>query len=171
LTTELTQQERRTRIKAALEAGFELCRVGNVKPTVGMAVWELMVEAAETLKRMPDREAVWLSSGGRSSMPETFDHTDFADIEGETRRAPPSKDAIDRMEEVLSWYQLFSPYRGRKAAIKWRRDVNVVFSLASGLPRHAIAGKARCSEDHLGKILERQLRAVAFELQKRLKSQ
>lgn len=160
MSQDLSPKARAERIEAALEWGRKLCRENDVQPTLGLIIWELMMEAAETLRAMPDRERGWLYSAGRSSMPDFLRDvgTDYADFEAEARPAVPRADQVSRMEEVLSWFEFFRG-KGRR-----RRDLQVVFSLASGLPRYQIAQKARTSEGNLYKIRDRQIRAVSFEL-------
>ncbi len=44
---------------------------GTTEPIVRDAVWELLIEAADTLTRLSDRERRWLGSGTRSFWPQT----------------------------------------------------------------------------------------------------
>jgi hypothetical protein len=110
---------------------------GVVDPSTKDAVWELMLEAADTLKRLPDGERRWLRSGTHSSWPGTLrEHGEvFAAAVSHGGRwepmspglSPPSSGAIARFEIVILW---LSQITGRSS----RLETGVVFGMAAGIP-------------------------------------
>src|SRR3546814_12823616 len=73
------------------------CEAGRKDPTQRDAVWELPLEAGDTLGRWPNRERGWLTGASRAHWPA------FASVlTGETnlRPSPPSGAAIDRLDSV-----------------------------------------------------------------------
>src|SRR3546814_11384433 len=81
-------------IEAAIAEGLRRAReAGRKDPTLRDAVWELLLEAGDTLGRLPNRERGWLTGASRAHWPA------FASVlTGETklRPSPPSGSAIDR---------------------------------------------------------------------------
>jgi hypothetical protein len=74
-----------------------------------------LAEAADVLKRLPDRSI----QGYFNTWPEII--PEFSDLVGQTprlRRPPPQPDAITRMEETLGWTQGLDPTDAR---IVWLR--------------------------------------------------
>lgn len=127
----------RLRIDAAVAEGLRLARAaGREEPTLRDAVWELLVEAADTLRRLPNRERGWLTAATRAHWPDYVRNTaeafagavgpEPAEARGSLRPAPARAEAIDRMDTVLLWL----PQAGGRDA---RRDVAVLFGLACGL--------------------------------------
>ena len=112
-------------------------QAGVVDPSTEDAVWELMLEAADTLKRLPDGERRWLRSGTHSSWPGTLREHDevFAAAVSQGGRwepmspglSPSSSGAIARFEIVILW---LSQITGRSA----RLETGVVFGMAAGIP-------------------------------------
>ena len=114
---------------------------GREEPKLRDAVWELLIEAFETLNALPDQEITWLLAGERAHHPQVM----VEDIEkdewertlnalslGEKLRVlgpvriKAGKEAIDRMDEVIRWpAQIRTKNR--------RRDVAVLVYLAGGV--------------------------------------
>ena len=118
----------RGRHRDVLRAGLRMCaEAGKAEPTVADAVWELLIEAADTLKRLPDRERRWLASGTRSSWPQAIREygETFAAAVGRGGRwepmsaglGPPSAGAIGRLETVMEWL-----VRARRAVVVARDE-------------------------------------------------
>lgn len=132
-------------VRAMLIHGRGLARLaGVVDPSPEAAVWELMREAADTLRRLPDREWGWLASCSRAAWPEVMqeqaDRFAAAVAQGgwekvRVRMGPPTRDAIGRMDT------LFRLMRAVPRPVDCRR----AFLLAEGVPAHAIAKATHCS--------------------------
>ncbi len=143
-----------------LRHGLRLARArGLAEPGPREAVWELLVEAAETLARLPDRERRWLTSGTRSSHPDVVhDLVEvFAAAVGRggwdrtrVRPAPPSPGAISRLDRVLTWPAALT---GRQRA----RDLRVLFALAAGVPVRVIRARLGCGRQTVYDIRKRAL--------------
>lgn len=92
-------------------------------------VWRRIVEAAQTLKRLPDRERARLRANGATAWPD-FLRKSIEAYGYSVVRITPSAHAIDRMEETMDW-------------LRWPRpeDMRVAFLLASGVraPRILVA--------------------------------
>ncbi len=123
----------RLRIEAAIGEGLRLARqAGCAEPGLRDAVWELLLEAADTLRRLPDRERGWLTAASRAHWPDYLRDSAAAVAAGDAaapagaRPAPARAVAIDRLDTVLAWL----PQAG---GANPRRDVAVLFGLASGL--------------------------------------
>lgn len=112
------------RIDAAVAAGLRLARqAGRQDPGLKDAVWELLLEAGDTLSRLPNRERGWLTAASRAHWP------DYAgNVAAESRSRPPSasSEAIDRLDCVLAWLP-------QAAGANRKRDLAVLFGLACGL--------------------------------------
>jgi hypothetical protein len=129
--------QERLRIEAAVAEGLRLAReAGQAEPGLRDAVWELLMEAADTLRRLPNREQGWLTAAARAHWPDYVRSTaeEFAGAVGRAGResspalrpTPARAEAIDRMDTVLLWL----PLAGGTNA---RRDVAILFGLACGL--------------------------------------
>lgn len=127
----------RLRIEAAVAEGLQMARrAGRVRPTLRDAVWELLLEAGDTLRRLPNRERGWLTGAARAHWPDYVRNTaeEFAGAVGRAdgegavalRPAPASAEAIDRLDTVLAWLP-------HAAGANPRRDVSILFGLACGL--------------------------------------
>src|SRR3546814_6713426 len=82
-------------------SGLRLARqAGREDPGLKEAVWELLLEAGETLSRLPNRERGWLSGASRAHWP---DYARSAAAESRSRLPPASSEAIDRLDSVLAW--------------------------------------------------------------------
>lgn len=79
-------------------------------------VEERLTEAADVLKRLPERKV----QGYFNVWPDVV--CSFADLVGQTpepvRRPPPPPAAISRMEETITWVQLLAP---EDARLVWAR--------------------------------------------------
>lgn len=114
---------------------------GITEPTTRDAVWEILIEAADTLKRLPDRERRWLRSGTHSSWPGTVREYGevFAAAVARGGRwealspglSPPSPEAIARLEITIEWL-------GHAGGRSPRRDTGVMFALAAGIPNRVV---------------------------------
>lgn len=143
---------------------------GCAAPMLRDAVWELLIEAADTLKRLPNQERRWLRSGTYSAHPEVvreLSETFAAAVAqggwGTTRvrPGPPSAAAISRLDEVLTWP---GAIQGRNRA----RDCRVVFALAAGVPVRVIRGRFGCGRQTVYDIRDRGLRQICTWLETRL---
>src|SRR3546814_3989398 len=57
-------------IEAAIAEGLRRAReAGRKDPTLRDAVWELLLEAGDTLGRLPNRERGWLTGASRAHWP------------------------------------------------------------------------------------------------------
>lgn len=133
---------------------------GRQEPTLRDAIWELMMEAAATLRRLPDREIGWLKAAERSNMPEYLHEREeiFAAAVArggqyeapKVRMGPPDAAAIDRMDAMLAMLNVIT---GRDR----RREIGVVFALASGLPVRIIRFRFGYQRSAIYKIRDRGL--------------
>ena len=145
---------------------------GCAAPTLRDAVWELLIEAADTLKRLPNQERRWLRSGTYSGHPEVLrelsDAFAAAVAQGgwgatRVRPGPPSAGAITRLDEVLTWP---GAIQSRNRA----RDCRVVFALAAGVPVRVIRGRFGCGRQTVYDIRDRGLTQICNWLETRLAS-
>lgn len=129
----------RERHKETLRVGLQLAAdAGIPAPTTRSAVWELLIEAADTLKRLPDRERRWLRSGTHAAWPDTLREysEEFAVAVARGGKweamspglSPPTSEAIARLDIVMEW--LRHAANGRSS----RPDARIVFALAAGVP-------------------------------------
>ena len=162
----------RGRHRDVLRAGLRMCaEAGKAEPTVADAVWELLIEAADTLKRLPDRERRWLASGTRSSWPQAIREygETFAAAVGRGGRwepmsaglGPPSPGAIGRLETVMEW---LVGAGGRSSS----RETNVVFALAAGVPVPAIRRRLGVARRTVYALRDRGLRTIRDWLEEAL---
>lgn len=94
-------------------------------------VEDVLVEAAETLKRLPaDKPRGYVSS---MPAPVRSMHESYGWEPAKLRRPPPSPQAIDRLDAVLGW-------------MAWLSDdqVRVVWARASGIPWRPICVRLGC---------------------------
>ncbi len=170
-TTRLTPRER-GRHRDAVLVGLRMCEeAGKAEPAVRDAVWELLVEAADTLKRLPDRERRWLRSGTFSSWPRTVrDYGEaFAAAVARGGRwetataalAPPPAGAVGRLEIVMQW---LAGAGGRAP----RRETNVVFALAGGVPVRVIRRRFGIGRRTVYDIRDRGIRRICGWLEEAL---
>ena len=125
------------RSERAVAHGLALASAaGRATPGLRDAVWELLLEAGDTLKRLPDRERGWLTAATRAQWPADLgDAVDAAAAAGAATRlrpGPPSAAAIDHLDTVLAWLPLAAG-RDPKRAKRPKREIAVLFGLACGL--------------------------------------
>lgn len=151
-----------------IDHGKMLAReAGMQDPTIRIAIWELLVEAASTLRRLPDREVGWLRAAERSGMPDYIRESDevFAVAVSKggcyeaprVRLGPPDAAAIDRMDAVLGWLNFIT---GRDR----RREIGVVFALASGIPVRIIRFRFGYQRSAIYKIKDRGMEKIERHL-------
>ena len=131
------------RAGAARYGALALSQAGGGFGT-SVLVWERIVEAAQTLKRLPDRERGMLRNGATAWPDFLRKAIEAYGYSGPARaRLVPSPGAIDRMEETLGWL------------IAWprREDMRVVILLASGV---RVPEVLRAVERFEGKRIRRQ---------------
>lgn len=167
--------------RSMINHGLELAaKAGHPDPRLGDAVWELILEAMETLRRLPDREIGWLKSAERSHMPDMIrklveefgaevEHIAMGEGPRETvvHPGPPSKGAIDRAEIVLNdWYQLGGSSR------KARRNAQTLYLLAAGVPPRIVARITKVNGRHYRNTLysrrDRHLREIIVQCEEEL---
>ena len=99
------------------------------------AIWLLIVDAVETIDRVPDQEKRWLTSGYRSGGWNMVGMTKAESAivenarlmsamkpnEGATKLSP-QRDDIDRALEVLSWLGWIDNWKLRRAAVTLARQ-------------------------------------------------
>lgn len=171
--TEVVDREA-ARMKAALDYGYALARdAGREEPTVRDAVWELLVEAADTLKRLPDHELRWFRQGERSNWPQIV--RQFADEfatavarggawdEVRVSLGPPTAGAISRLDEVMTWL-------GHAAGKNPRRDVGVLFATACGVPIRVVRRRYGCHRNTIYDIRDRGLARICAWLRERMRA-
>jgi hypothetical protein len=140
----MTEADLRHGVRGGEEAGGELWRseravahglqlaaaAGRAAPGLRDAVWELLLEAGDTLKRLPDRERGWLTAATRAHWPaclgEAAGQAASPAEPTRLRPGPAGAEAIDHLDTVLTWLPLAA---GRNP----KRDVAVLFGLACGL--------------------------------------
>ena len=151
------------RIEAAVAEGLQLARqAGRESPTLRDAVWELLLEAADTLRRLPNRERGWLTAAARAHWPDYVRNTaeEFAGAVGaerggpvRLRPTPASAAAIDRMDTVLLWLP-------RAGGANPRRDVAILFGLACGLRVAALRQRFGCGRRTVYDVRDRGLARI-----------
>lgn len=152
------------RIDAAVAEGLHLARqAGREHPTLRDAVWELLLEAADTLRRLPNRERGWLTGAARAHWPDYVRNTaeEFAGAVGadrggqaELRPTPASAAAIDRMDTVLLWLP-------RAGGTNPKRDVAILFGLACGLRVAALRRRFGCGRRTVYDVRDRGLARIS----------
>lgn len=156
--------DQRQRYLRWLRHGATLARdFHGVGARPAQAIWCLLIEALETMARVPDQEKRWLSSGTRSGgwgMAGGMTRAELEEIERlrilsamspfeEGAKVSPQRDAVERAVDVLDWLRFTSKdddHRLMKAAVH----------LAQG--REGLAGLA------LGKGAGSRTRQVAYEI-------
>ncbi|MBB4267718.1 hypothetical protein [Roseospira visakhapatnamensis] len=160
MSREITSQD----VTAMMAAGASLARDhGMSDPCPETIAWELLIEAADTLKCLPDRERGWLASCDRSAWPpvliEQAERWAAAVARGgwdamTVRPGPPSAAAIERMDT------LFRLTVGFPRPLDLRR----AFLLASGVPAHLIARHTKCSRRTVFNARDRSVAVLAERL-------
>ncbi len=99
-------------IEAAVAQGLRLAReAGREDPALQDAVWELLLEATNTLRCLPNRERGWLTASSRAHWPEYLRSAaeelagtsvgSRRGAEAVARPAIASAGAIDRLDTIL----------------------------------------------------------------------
>lgn len=146
------------RLEAAVAAGLRLAReAGREAPTLRDAVWELMLEAGETLRRLPDRERGWLTAVARAHWP---DQARSVGGDGERRAAPASAGAIDRLDCLLAWLP-------QGAGANRRRDMAVLFGLACGVRVAVLRRRLGCGRRTVYDVRDRGIARICGWLRQR----
>lgn len=135
--------------------------LSGVSGWTSTAVWEQLVEGAETLQRLPD------ASRGprkvRSSWPEIVRNA-AESFNAEAERAdlrrlgPPSADAIDRLDRVIVWLEWLS---GDVQRLVWLRACGVPWWRLELRPWLLRAARRRYDRATLSVHLRRALDAIA----------
>lgn len=159
------------RIAKALEEGQAMCiENGNPEPRYADMVWALIEDAAQTFRRLPDRERAWLRAGERIAWPNiVYDRQELAEAfavqvarvqAGEEpmealqiRPSPPTARAIDRAQYVSSW-------RRHLVGVNQIRDWRILWLMAFRVKQAHIARELRCSRQTLHD--RRELQTVAI---------
>ena len=148
------------RIEAAVAEGLRLARqAGRAEPGLRDAVWELLQEAADTLRRLPNRERGWLTAASRAHWPDYLRDTADALSGGgdrsatQIRRAPARPEAVDRLDTVLEWLP-------RAAGAQPRRDIAILFGLACGLRVAALRRNLGCGRRTVYDVRDRGLARI-----------
>ncbi|HEY9539849.1 MAG TPA: hypothetical protein VIS03_19805 [Kiloniellaceae bacterium] len=145
-------------IEAAIAEGLRRAReAGRKDPTLRDAVWELLLEAGDTLGRLPNRERGWLTGASRAHWPA------FASVlTGETnlRPSPPSGAAIDRLDSVLAWLP-------QAAGANPKRDLAVLFGLACGVRVAALRRHLGCGRRTVYDVRDRGIARICGWLRER----
>ncbi|MEO3429707.1 DUF6362 family protein [Pelagibius sp. CAU 1746] len=161
----------RLRIEAAVTEGLRLARdAGHAEPALRDAVWELLLEAADTLRRLPNREQGWLTAAARAHWPDYVRNTaeEFAGAVGRAGReavpalrpTPARAEAIDRMDAVLLWFPL-------AAGANARRDVSILFGLACGLKVSVMRQRFGCGRRTVYDVRDRGIARICNWLRSR----
>lgn len=134
------------RIDAAVAAGLlRAMQAGRAAPRLQDAVWELLLEAGDTLRRLPNRERGWLTAASRAHWP------DF--VSAEAAGAPPRPAAaegaaIDRLDTVLGWLP-------QAAGAQRERDLAVLLGLACGLRVAVLRRRIGCGRRTIYDVRDR----------------
>lgn len=146
------------RLEAAVAAGLRLAReAGRDAPTLRDAVWELMLEAGDTLRRLPDRERGWLTAVARAHWP---DQARSAGADGDRRVAPASAAAIDRLDCLLAWLP-------QGAGANPKRDMAVLFGLACGVRVATLRRRLGCGRRTVYDVRDRGIARICGWLRQR----
>ncbi len=163
--------QERLRIEAAVAEGLRLAReAGHAEPSLRDAVWELLLEAADTLRRLPNREQGWLTAAARAHWPDYVRNTaeEFAGAVGRAGRetgqalrpTPARAEAIDRMDTVLLWLPL-------AGGANPRRDVSILFGLACGLRVPVLRQRFGCARRTVYDVRDRGIARICGWLRSR----
>lgn len=164
------------KIRRTIEAGHRLCEMdGTKEPKKTEVVWRLFREAADTYRRLPDREIGWLLAGNRVAWPDVVHdgedkkqaqeqyEVELARVQSgqdpvealRLRDGPPDRGAIGRADVVSGWRQYL-------AGNDQVRDWKILWLLASDrLSARIVAKECRCSTRTVWRRWEFQLRVLA----------
>ena len=132
-----------------LSQGAVLAQASGIeRPSPADAVWALLVEAAEVLKRLPDRERRWLLQSLRSRHPEILhERWEYGAWDRRNPRpGPPAAGAITRMDLTMALL------RRLPASRHWRRDIRILWALASNVPPRAVARRVGLRANSVSKF-------------------
>jgi len=157
-------------IEAAVAQGLRLAReAGREDPALRDAVWELLLEATNTLRCLPNRERGWLTATSRAHWPEYLRSTaeELAGTSVDSKRgaeavvrpAIASAGAIDRLDTILVWL----PQAGGANA---RRDVGILFGLACGLKVATLRKRFGCGRRTVYDVRDRGIARICGWLRK-----
>ncbi len=157
-------------IEAAVTEGLRRAReAGREEPGLRDAVWELLLEATSTLRCLPNRERGWLTATSRAHWPEYL-RSSAEELAGTAdgsrqregrafRPAVASARAIDRLDTVLLWLP-------RAGGVNARRDVSILFGLASGLKVAILRRRFGCGRRTVYDVRDRGLARICGWLRK-----
>lgn len=148
---------------------------------MGVVVWRLLQDAAETLARLPDKERVWLLSAERACWPEVwrsakerFENAvaQLADLKVSKEEPPLPRlaitdpTAVPRMLAVLDWLQMVRSHSNNHKRIK--RDKLVTLALAQGQSAAQVARRLMGDKTPQAASMVRQkvVGQIASELKK-----
>jgi hypothetical protein len=117
-------------------------------------VEERLIEAAETMRRMPETRVQGYSNGWPTILREFQDRVGEAAVP--LRRPPPSPDAITRMEEALSWLRWLEP-----------DDVKLVWMRAERARWREICGRFAIARATANRRFEYALCVIVWRLSER----
>jgi len=139
------------RIDAAVAEGLRRAQhAGCAAPRLQDAVWELLLEAGDTLSRLPDRERGWLTAASRGHWPDFLNEgTEAARV----RRSPTGGAAIDRLDTVLAWLP-------KAAGAQPKRDLAILFGLACGLRVVVLRRKIGCGRRTIYDVRDRGIARI-----------
>ncbi|MGF1629616.1 MAG: hypothetical protein ACFCUT_09110 [Kiloniellaceae bacterium] len=156
------------RIDAAIMEGLRLARqAGSQDPTLRDAVWELLLEAGDTLRRLPNKEHGWLTAASRAHWPD-YARNSAAELDGalagaarqRPRLSPASGDAVDRLDTVLVWLP-------QAAGAQPKRDVAVLFGLACGIRVATLRRNLGCGRRTVYDVRDRGIARICGWLRSR----
>lgn len=154
VATEGMNETEKRRLDAAIAWGLKRARqAGKQSPGLRDAVWELLLEAGNTLRCLPDRERGWLSAASRSHWPDYL-RSAAGEVAGSaTRRGPACAEAIDRLDNVLLWLP-------HAAGSNPRRDVAVLLGLACGAKVAGLRAQMGCGRRTIYDVRDRGLARI-----------
>ena len=125
-------------------------------------VFDRLCEAAETLRRLPDRERRFLHAGGNGAWPEVLQRTaelfaaavsrgGYDPIRVQLGAPPPAW--IDRMGEVIGWLAWLQP-----------GELHIVWALAGGVRVERLRRRIGCHRDTVRNRKNEALRRIVAQL-------
>lgn len=159
----------------AVAQGLALARAaGREAPSLRDAVWEVLLEAGDTLKRLPDRERGWLTAASRAHWPACLgDAVGVAAgaAKAPLRPGPAGAEAIDRLDTVLAWLPWAAgrdPRHSNSGRAKHaNREVAALFGLACGLRVARLQHGLGCGRRTVYDLRDRGVARICGELRRR----
>ncbi|GAB4357154.1 MAG: hypothetical protein Kow00114_08550 [Kiloniellaceae bacterium] len=151
------------RIDAAVAQGLALARqAGRADPGLREAVWELLLEAGDTLRRLPNREHGWLTAASRAHWPDHLRSVaEDCAAAAPLRRSPASGAAIERLDVVLPWLRhAAGPSRGGHP----QREAAVLFGLACGVKVASLRRRLGCGRRTVYDLRDRGIARICGRL-------